>query len=150
MKMDPTAINGVPQGNLDDWWDGEPVYGSQWMTAAEGGFLWVSWYGCSIPPGALPNDTLVTVYAENPGWAIADFGPHPTQFNATVEFWIDCIHLVYSGDFDFERDLGMFYIPDGEDSEFVPHDFWINWRNLTAHGSTDHFSRYILARRVEN
>ncbi len=41
MQMDPTAVNGVPQATLDYYWDGEPIFGSQWMNAATGGFLWV-------------------------------------------------------------------------------------------------------------
>lgn len=146
MHMDPTAVNGKPQGNLDSWWNGEPIFGSRWMQASRGGTLWVEWYGCRIPAHALPYDCEVSVYAENPGWAVADFGPHPMQFNQNVEFWIDCIHLVYDDDFDFNEDIGLFYIP--EDGEPVMHPFWIDMSDYTVHGITNHFSRYILASRT--
>ncbi|MBU0691641.1 hypothetical protein KKH18_07485, partial [bacterium] len=135
-----------PQGNLDSWWDGEPIFGSRWMEASHGGWLWVEWYGCRIPPNALPYDCEVSVYSENPGYAIADFGPHPLQFNEPVEIWVDMIHLVYDPDFDFDEDLRVYYVP--EEGQFVEHEFWLDMSDYTVHAITNHFSRYILAKRV--
>lgn len=129
------------EGTLDD----RPVYcGSGWITVAEGGVVEYEYSGCSIEAGEMPYDAEVTVCLPNPGFAIAEFGPHPLAFNGTVEIWFD----LYGTNLPQQayNQLQMWYVNDNDELEPVP--LTIDTENGRAIGQTTHFSRYILTRTV--
>lgn len=124
-------------------WNG-PGMVSQWMTIEWGGYLYdYCGHDCWIPQWMLPYDTLVTISTPNPGWAIADYGPHPTQFNGMVEIGL-CLYGVQLPEGADPRELTIWYINDDGEWEYIGGEFWPPYWFVAQ---TDHFSRYILARR---
>ncbi len=94
-----------------------------------------------IRRGTMANDTTITMVAPSTCYAVADFYPHPYQFNGSVEIHWMIGQMNFPDGFDYST-LVPWYVTDA--GEYVPVQF--EWRNgydeLIV--ITNHFSRYIL------
>ncbi len=138
----PAGMMGVENWDYTESWTARDVGGE--VFTGQGS-------GCIVEPGALPQDTLITVTLPMEGYAIVDFGPHPLQFQRRV--WIV---LSLNG----TRIGGM---PVGGPKEYVQiEQLNIYYYNAETGGyevypsvydpvrnaimcRIDHFSRYIIA-----
>lgn len=93
----------------------------------------------------LPHNQTITMVMPNTCEAVVDLYPHPFQFNSEVELrW-----LLPQLRFDLPgntNDIACFYVHDDGTTELAdyswgPLNLWLTLR-------TDHFSRYIIARRT--
>lgn len=145
--LELVSMNEIPlsdnNGALDDGTTGNRpnLCGSGWVTVAEGGVVEYDGYaGAAFDAGEMPYDAEVTVCMPHPGWAIAEYGPHPLAFNGTVDIWF-ALYRTNLPDQAYER-LQLWYVADNGDLEAIP--LTIDRENGRAVGHTTHFSRYIL------
>lgn len=98
----------------------------------------------TVPGSALPNDMTITVVAPSECMGIADFYPHPTQFNGNVQIRWDTRDFDLPEGMDFDDIVPLYVHDDGtiEEVSFVRSEN----RFITV--STNHFSRYIITGRV--
>jgi hypothetical protein len=98
----------------------------------------------TISRGDLSTDPVITIVAPSSCLAVADFYPHPYQFNGTVEITWNIWALNLPRDFDYSQ-IVPWYVTDT--GEFVPLPF--RWgedhERLTVF--TNHFSRYIIGQK---
>ncbi|MFH1010013.1 MAG: hypothetical protein V1784_02105 [bacterium] len=132
-----------PQGAMGvEFWD----YAERWIQRKEGGEVYTAQgSGCSIGSKALPNDTLVTVSLPVQGYAIVDFGPHPTYFNKNI--WIALsLNGTGLGPRDIQRilRLGIYYWNEETGTYERYWSYYDPYRNALM-CQTNHFSRYIIA-----
>ncbi len=59
------------------------------VSAENGGSVANDFVSLSFPPGALNEDTEITIEMPDPGKMIFEFGPHGTQFNKPVVMTVD-------------------------------------------------------------
>ncbi len=120
---------------------------TQTVNRSWGGLVHYNWTGCLIPPGVLPQQSMDIQVCVDPVLAICEFAPHPTQFNGNVWIRIDFTYLALDLDeIDLEEDIAIFYVRDDGSLLIMPH--WVDWSLSALVGTTDHFSRYIVTRRV--
>ncbi|MBU8920909.1 MAG: hypothetical protein KOO63_03515 [Bacteroidales bacterium] len=112
--------------------------GSALITAAEGGIVSNGYYSLYFPPGALSEDTEITIEMPRYPQAVVELGPHGIQFNkpVTLSIPLDRIDSDASsfGVYWFNEDAGL----------------WENIGGYTDDGATsvelDHFSDYGIGR----
>lgn len=93
----------------------------------------------------LPHNQTITMVMPNTCEAVVDLYPHPFQFNGTVELrWL--LPQLRYGELLNPRDIAAFYVHDDGTVELADQ----SWGplNLFLTVRTDHFSRYIIARRT--
>jgi len=125
----------------------EPVCSAAWVTTRSSATVEVNGNGCRIPVGAMPYDALVQVCMPDPRSAVADFSPHPLDFNGTGQVFFDLDPVMNS--ITDPDDLAIFYDPE-DDTEAVEMPCYIDYQNNRIVGTTNHFSRYILAGKNNN
>lgn len=93
----------------------------------------------------LPHNQTITMVMPNTCEAVVDLYPHPFQFNSTVELrWL--LPQLRYGQILNPDDIAAFYVHDDGTVELADQ----SWGplNLYLTVRTDHFSRYIIARRT--
>jgi hypothetical protein len=124
--------------------DGGPRAVSRFIFARFGGDVQISHLvKVHFSPWDLPRDLQITIWVPDDNYAVADFGPHPMQFNGDVEItWsvYDMFHL--PDDYDFSQ-LVPWYVND--QGQYVPvvSSWTPDHHYLTIR--TNHFSRYIIS-----
>ncbi len=98
----------------------------------------------TVPGAVLPQDMTITVVAPSSCVGVADFYPHPTQFNGNVSIRWDTQAMGLPPDVDLE-DIIPLYIHDDGTPEEVTYTLSEN-RFITVY--TNHFSRYIITQRI--
>ncbi|MCB9357566.1 MAG: hypothetical protein H6505_03245 [Calditrichaeota bacterium] len=94
----------------------------------------------------LPHNQTITMVMPNTCEAVVDLYPSPFQFDDEVELtWF--LPQVRYGQLLNPRDLAAFYVH--EDGTVELADFSWGPLNLWLTVETDHFSRYIIARRTQ-
>jgi hypothetical protein len=94
-----------------------------------------------IPAGANPHATVVRIVAPSGCVAVADFYPHPYQFNSPVQIQWNLKALGLPAGFDYTT-LVPWYLTD--DGQYVPVAYQLSWDRKTLTVFTNHFSRYII------
>jgi len=130
-----------------------PLYAEAWIEAEEGGEVtlsaqyggWDIHHTVSIPAGALPQDTMVSIALPHPFLIMVELEPSYVSFSIPVN-----IELKYEG---FQsgsmmgENLGVFWW-DEVNQVWVPIDanIEIGVDRLDISFLVEHFSRYALAR----
>jgi len=70
---------------------------SQFVSAAEGGVVFNDYVMLEFPPGALSEDTEITIGMPEEGKLIVEFGPHGLQFNKPVVMTFDLSNTSANG-----------------------------------------------------
>jgi hypothetical protein len=141
MRSDATE-GGRGAGTLDD----HDNFASRLMRRSNGGSLYIDHNGVSIPRNAIPyHQLLITVTLPDEEAAIVDFGPHGTQFDCPVTVRINLEDFEIPEDVDV-TDLTIFYVNDN--GEWEQYNGVFNSSGNYFDAETNHFSRYIIARRV--
>ncbi|MCB9365673.1 MAG: hypothetical protein H6506_04830 [Calditrichaeota bacterium] len=96
-------------------------------------------------PGIIPNDMTIEIVSPAHCLGVADFYPHPTQFNGYLNIVWDIGALDLPDDFDFDN-LVPLYIHDDGTVEEVMHQWRGGHNELVV--QTNHFSRYIITSRL--
>jgi hypothetical protein len=130
-----------------------PLYAEAWIEAEEGGevtlsaqyMTWQIEHTVSVPAGALPQDTTVSISLPHPFLVLVELEPSNVNFNIPVE-----VELRYDGfdcGFMMQWSLGMFWW-DEANQVWVPIDaeIEVGEDGLRVSFSVEHFSRYALAR----
>jgi len=130
-----------------------PLYAEAWIEAEEGGEVelqtqywgWQIDHTVSIPGGALPQDTTVSISLPYPYMVLIELEPSDVSFNLPVE-----VELHYEGfycGFLFYWSLNMYWW-DEENQVWVPIDaeIEVEEHELDVSFTLEHFSRYALAR----
>lgn len=94
-----------------------------------------------IPSGVNPHSTTISITAPSGCLAVADFYPHPYQFNGWVQIRWNLDALGLPANYDY-RNLVPYYVNDDGDYERMPYTLSGDRETLTLY--TNHFSRYIL------
>jgi len=137
----PSGMMGVENWDYAESWISRDTYGE--VFTGQGS-------GCMVEPGALPQDTLVTVTLPMEGYAIVDFGPHPVQHNRAI--WIalslNGTGIEISGGPaelpDKVRQINVYFLNRDTGRYEVHPSTYDPVRNALMF-RTDHFSRYIIA-----
>lgn len=138
------AIDLAPRTALDDQ-DCDTVTASRFCRQTNQSNLNLAGIVLLTVPGAvLPQDMTITVVAPSSCFGVADFYPHPTQFNGNVSIRWDTQSMGLPPDVELE-DIVPLYIHDDGTPEEVSFTLSEN-RFITVH--TNHFSRYIITQRV--
>jgi hypothetical protein len=98
-----------------------------------------------VPDGALAHDEVITVVMPLSCYAIADFYPHPYQFQDQIEIHWMVGNFGLPRDYDYSR-LIPFYVNDAGDYIEMSHQWLNGHRELVVF--TNHFSRYIIGQRA--
>jgi hypothetical protein len=128
------------QGSALDGWN-DPWYAHRWINHELGGTVLTHHIGCTIPPNALPADADVSVTIPIPGYAMLEFGPHPTAFASQVTLFIDMWQVWLPEGVTWE-DLQMWYVNDNGGYEPIRTE--IDQPHHMFYAYTSHFSRYIV------
>ncbi len=136
LKVDERAYHAV----LDD-------QTSRFIRRTIGGTVENNNSGVQIGAWQLWEDRTVTVSTPNPGYAIVDFYPHPYRFNGHVKIWIDLRYVQLPPGMQWWQ-IQMFYLDDN--GQLVPYWGYVDENARQYIAWTDHFSRYIIGRRVNN
>ncbi len=94
-----------------------------------------------IPSGVNPTRTTIRIEAASGCVALADFYPHPYQFNGYVQIRWNLNALDLPDHFDYTS-LVPYYVTDEGVYERMPYTLSYDHDTLTLY--TNHFSRYIL------
>lgn len=94
-----------------------------------------------IPAGANPWNTVMRIVAPSGCVAVADFYPHPYQFNSPVQIQWNLKALGLPAGFDYTT-LVPFYVTDQGQCVPMPYQFSSDMKWLIVF--TNHFSRYII------
>jgi hypothetical protein len=107
------------------------------------GFPWL--VSVTITSGDLPRNTTVSVVVPSDCWAVADFYPHPYQFNGTIEITWNVAAMGLPANFNYDSLIPL-YVNDA--GEYIPMNYeWVGGHNqLIVY--TNHFSRYIIGQRI--
>ena len=99
-----------------------------------------------IPEGAVASGVMIRMVAPTTCVAVADFYPHPYQFNGPIEIRWQIGEMNFPEGFDYST-LVPWYVTDA--GEYVPVEYeWVNgYDELVVR--TDHFSRYIIGQRTQ-
>ena len=93
----------------------------------------------------LPHNQTITMVMPNTCEAVVDLYPHPFQFNSDVELrWL--LPQLRYGQILNPSDIAAFYVRDDGTVELADQSWGL--LNLWLTVRTDHFSRYIIARRT--
>jgi len=98
----------------------------------------------TVPGSVLPNDMTITVVAPSTCMGVADFYPHPTQFNGNVEIRWDTQDFELPEGMSFDDIVPLYVHDDGTIEEVV----FERSENRFITVQTNHFSRYIITQRV--
>jgi hypothetical protein len=104
-----------------------------------------------VPGSVLPYNMDITITAPASCFGVADFYPHPTQFNGNVTIIWDVRAMNLPSDFDFTSIVPLYVHDDGTIEEVTYHwdvedDGEVNYERLFV--QTNHFSRYIITSRL--
>jgi hypothetical protein len=99
-----------------------------------------------IPALRLQASSWVAVVAPLGYATVADFYPHPYQFSGNVEIVWDIEEFDLPEDFDYDSLVPLYLADDGTITE-MPH-YWNDGHDELI-VITDHFSRYIVAQRLD-
>jgi hypothetical protein len=100
----------------------------------------------NVSIGDLSTAELIQIIAPSGCLAVADFYPHPYQFNGPVEIIWLVGAMGLPRDFDYST-LVPFYVTDAGEYIEMPHEWRGDYRQLVV--TTDHFSRYIVGQRCQ-
>ncbi len=81
LSLEDSGDRGKPSNEL-------PADG-KWITPELGGLVKADFFSVIIPPGALSEDTYISVTRDDPYYATVELGPHGIQFNTEVYLRID-------------------------------------------------------------
>lgn len=129
----------------------KPVSTTQRVSAALGGTVTLSGslesrstysYSLSFPPGALNQDTDITIYLEDDATVAMDLGPHGAQFNSPVTFTV----IVSGRDFILlKKAVDIYwYNPVTNEYEGLGALITRDGNEITAVATLQHFSRYAM------
>ncbi len=93
----------------------------------------------------LPSNMTLSIVAPSECLGVADFYPHPTFFNGTVNIVWDVSIMDLPDDFNFDN-LVPLYVHDDGTIEEVQYSWRGNHQQLVV--VTNHFSRYIITQRL--
>lgn len=130
----------------------ENLHEESWITSSQGGDVELTYNffsfhfanTISIPSGALPHDTLVSITVPNAFVAEYYYEPSPMVFNNPVT-----VTLSYQSPSIDEgwEDLGIYYYDEDEQEwEEIDADIEVSHHELHATFELEHFSRYALGR----
>ncbi len=93
----------------------------------------------------LPSNMTLSIVAPSECLGVADFYPHPTFFNGTVNIVWNVSIMDLPDDFNFDN-LVPLYVHDDGTIEEVQYSWRGNHQQLVV--VTNHFSRYIITQRL--
>ncbi len=138
----PSGMMGVENWDYAESWISRDTYGE--VFTGQGS-------GCMIEPGALSQDTLITVTLPMEGYAIVDFGPHPLQLQRQI--WIVLslngtgirgMQVGGSKEYMAIEQLNVYYY-NAETGRYEVHPSVYDPVRNAIMCRIDHFSRYIIA-----
>ncbi|MFQ5906874.1 MAG: hypothetical protein ACE5JA_09940 [bacterium] len=112
------------------------------VRADEGGKVSLNRHTVIIPPGALKNDTEISISEPDPGYVLADFGPEELRFSRPVELAI-CYRELDLG--DVSEDALTIYWYNSRNKRWVDLNGNVDKSGQIVRAWTDHFSRYALS-----
>jgi len=136
---------GVETSMFTQQWVRQGVGGSVYFTDPRNSTLQMTWWhGVTIPAAALSEDVLVGVFVPDTRFVNVEFTPSPYQFvaNVQIELSYRCASLIQLG--VSPQDLVIMYWDTTIGAyEIVPSV--LNTNTMKLNGTTNHFSRYIIA-----
>lgn len=168
-EFEPLAFRFVaPAAKVtDDDDESRPTSVEALISATQGGQLLLDWFAedadgetgskvkveVKVLPGALSEDTIVSISLENPAYAMLEveleFGTHDTQFLVPAEVKLDVYDLDLSG-VASEDEIDFYWYDSATDAWYpVPNDYKIvelDQGKIQGIWYFDHFSRYSLSK----
>ncbi|MGQ9603108.1 MAG: hypothetical protein ACUVUU_02755 [bacterium] len=147
-KKEPTPLPLPPLVQSELLSSSGSNYTQVLIIAATGGKVKLGFCEVIIPPGALLNDTVISIAYADPYYAIFDMGPDGTQFAApvTIRFDIEAFED-YLDDNDIDVDDLIIALRSEIDGMWLPLDTFVEEQDhhTWVETFTWHFSRYALA-----
>lgn len=113
-------------------------HAEKYIVASEGGFVELNGFRVDIPPGALSQNTTVTIDLPTDNVlakrVIAEFGPHGTQFNTPVKLSFPLTGVLLP--------LAPIEVARWENGAWTSLGGSVNLLGMTLSGYTPHFSTY--------
>ena len=126
---------------------GDSLHIEQLIYADVGGSVQLDLYKVMIHHHALHEDIVVSIDVPNSGILACDFGPHPYQFDNVVRLKLSYLEADIPPGVE-EEDLCILYWNGfTQEYEFISGD--VNTNANKIEGYTDHFSRYVIANRID-
>jgi hypothetical protein len=147
LPIDASALfNGmtVETSMFTQQWVRQGVGGSVYFPDPRGMGAMTWWHGVTIPAAALREDVLVGVLVPDTRFVVVDYSPSPYQFEANIQIELSyrCASLIQLG-VSPEQLVIMYWDESTGAYEIIPSV--LNTNTMKLLGTTNHFSRYIIA-----